>query len=392
MTRHKVQCHHCKGIFKATTCDDVAQGLSPSATPASPPTPAPQDPLATFSNQPAPQDPLATFSNQPAPQDPLATISNQPAPQNNFAAFSGQAAEPLSLRHKNLRKPKQPNYAIPIITILALVSLAVGIYFMLHTASPLDKPEPEEAPVAPTGPTRTGNLGGVDLFPDTPSDDELGESGASNESGETKEPVAAVKASHIETQHVAFLNPEPEVTPQIVGHYENTSDHVVASVQFVATIRDPKGHKTKITSQLYRHIPPGFKGKFSFLPEFTFDEGMTLEGVVTREIVDKTRDTGWAMDKLTLDIGEEAAEGKIFLSGEAKNIGERSIRNIVIWCDIFTKSGLYAGSAKGTLEDNATKLRSDGELSYKIVFDTETCDFAPQVLRTFFARIVAKQD
>jgi len=360
MTRHKVQCHHCKGIFKATTCDDIARGLPPSAIPASPPTPAPQDPLAAF--------------------------SSQPAPQNNVAAFSGQAAEPLSRRHKNLRRPKAPNYAIPIITILAVVGLVVGIYFMLHTASPLDKPEPEPAPVAPTGPTRTGDLGGVDLFPDTPSDGEL------DKSGKTKEPGAAVEAPHIETQHVAFLNPEPEVTPQIVGHYKNTSDHVIASVRFVATIRDAEGHKTKITSQPYRHIPPGFKGKFSFLPEFTFGEGMTLEGVVTHEIVDKTRDTGWAMHKFTLDIGEDETEGKIFLSGEAKNIGERSIQNIIIWCDIFTKSGLYAGSARGTLEDNATELRSNDELHYKIEFDTETCDFAPQVLRIFYARIVAKQD
>jgi len=156
-------------------------------------------------------------------------------------------------------------------------------------------------------------------------------------------------------------------------------------VQIDLIITNAEGAIRHVFSQQYRHIPAGYKGRFSIRLDFQMQEGMRVTSQTAQGQPAAKNTTGWDLrSSFRMDI-----EGNVLqIHGRLHNKKDSALDDVVVWCDFFTSDGQYVASKSGVLQPNGKHLAKAATVSYKIEFDTSDVDFIPETIRIVLPRIV----
>lgn len=181
----------------------------------------------------------------------------------------------------------------------------------------------------------------------------------------------------VEILRCAPLEGPDEASATFVGAYENRSPHVLRWVRIAVTVARADGKIAQVSSEKYENIPPGWRGHFSIDAAFRFEPSMRIAAVEARSDFDPQA-AGWAPPGgWNLEVTDE---GAIHLTGETANPTRQTLEKLIVWCDFFTKQGVYVGSAQGTFRRERTTLAPGETVVYDLHFDPREAGCAAPLL------------
>jgi hypothetical protein len=316
---------------------------------------------------------------KPQPVMRAAPVERQAPAANDPMAALGQAArsepveaEPGSVRERRMVPKKSPVPAI-VICAIGLIGLCVAVYVMMDKAS--SRPQTDTAggvgdtkPVAVAPRAAYGASDGGYGLPVTGG----AAAGAMQQEAETSlarilscDPVDASKAA----------------TVVFTGEYENVSKQVLKHVRIEVDIVDESGRKQTLTSEPYHWIPSYRKGLWS--AQCALPASSKVKVVATRSYYSPDPDTnliGWAMKLPTLKPrvdGETLL--KLNVGGTLPNPVPVPLTQLRVVIDFFRESGIYVGSAPGTIVGNVSVIPPNGSVEFVASFDVAEMQNAEEI-------------
>lgn len=196
----------------------------------------------------------------------------------------------------------------------------------------------------------------------------------------TKKPAAANEPEdagpEIEVTECVQLEGQTEESTTFVGAYINNLPYAFKWLQVVVTITREDGKITQIPSGRFENIPAGWEGRFSIDASFRLKPGMRISDTLARG-VKAERMQGWELKNWDLEVTDEDA---IKITGVATNTTKQSLVKLIVWCDFFTKQGVYVGSAQGTFRQDDKTLGPQQDTVYDIHFDPKEAGYSARLL------------
>lgn len=173
----------------------------------------------------------------------------------------------------------------------------------------------------------------------------------------------------------------------ITGLFRNETGRVLKTVTIEVVLSNPQGAIKIITSRPYPMLPPDWLGHFSLEPEINIEEGgIAISRVVARAESDATR-VGWKLADYAKEI---TADGKLTLTGMARNPLAVPVQDAVLLADFYTALGRHVGTAKGSWRFETPVLNPNQQALYEIVFDPIDAGIPAVLIEQVEARLVGR--
>jgi hypothetical protein len=176
----------------------------------------------------------------------------------------------------------------------------------------------------------------------------------------------------------------------IVGMLTNNNAHVLKTVSVSIRFQDDKGNVKASPSAQLEMIPPRGTVRFS-VPYGTLsaEEIKTYDSYAKGEPAASDL-TGWVIDSSdTQTIKREG--GTVIVTGRTRNTTGARVSNAKVYCDFFTRDGIYAGSAVGKILGDSASV-GNAAVDYEVKFDAAASRKAmPEAIDIAVARIIGNK-
>ena len=83
----------------------------------------------------------------------------------------------------------------------------------------------------------------------------------------------------------------------------------------------------------------------------------------------------------------------IVLTGSARNLGAKTLRDVWVYCELFTRDGEYVGSVQGKLDEVFRgKILPGRKATFEVAFDLSKTSIWPDAITLADARVVGKEE
>lgn len=326
----KLKCRYCQAVFTGST------RLSPEASPAGETLPVPSAPADVTPR-------YRRLSTRRRTIWPAVIV---------ILGLAGAVVLGAWLHHKYQKEQS----AAPTTTTAPKI---VKMTYRVPTNSDTTAPAADESPPAEEPNPAEEPAPATESVPDAASE---------QQAEEQEDPIEVIQCARL---------PGPaEASATFVGTYKIHSPQAWQWVQFEITIARTDGKIARITTQKYKNIPTGWRGRFHADAAFRFEQDMRIDKVEAKGEPDPNLQ-GWALNDWDSKI---TTDDKIHITGEAKNTANQSLSQPVVCCDFFTKQGLYVGTAKGALRGGVQTLNPGDSATYDIQFDPKQAGSSSRLL------------
>jgi hypothetical protein len=378
--RAKMKCRFCGAIFVGSTKASASPASEPvKVAPVQDKPPVTAEPLEVA---PAQNEPPVTAAPEVAPrprQEPAvprtaAQGASRPPLKPQPTAPARPAASGTSRRAVGPRPIHAKNSALPIVGVIAgLLAIAVVIIaVVLHSKRSETPPASDQksADAQAAGSDNTAEAA-VERTPPplTPTEDEppIYE----NETPAERSLPPRPEGTAVQVISFERLPEHAGASNTFCGTFANNSDTTLRVVYFYTVLEAPGGARMTLRSNTgLQYIPPNYNGSFSIRAKTPLPDGVKILDTYGIGTPAEEKLVGWplAFRRGLADDGQV-----IEITGTAVNRRNTPLMDVMVWCDFYSLSGEYVGSAKGSLRRNATSLDAAGtggdQHRYTITFD-----------------------
>ena len=176
----------------------------------------------------------------------------------------------------------------------------------------------------------------------------------------------------------------------LVGNVRNGYDAVLESLEIEVLLLDATGRRFYCGRTVVRWVPP-----FGSVP-FSMDYSSVVTDKI-HKVVSAAAGTRAAPDIVCWSIPEthcrhdfDNATGMVTVRGKTKNTSGHDLRDVEIYCDVFTDQGIYLVTATGSL-DEYTSIKAGGSELFTVTFKPSAAGILPQLVSRLVVRLVGRK-